>query len=195
MSKPIAAVLLAAGRSTRFGAADKVTAELGGRPLVRHAADRLLALRLAAYVVVTGPAPAAPDCPGFTAVANDRPEAGLSRSIALGVAAARASGVEAVLIALADMPLVTADHFGALVGRWQQVGGIVASSDGTLAMPPAIFGAGWFDTLERLSGDRGARVLLDRADRVLAPGPSLIDIDRIEDLHRAERLLGGHEER
>jgi hypothetical protein len=50
----IGAVLLAAGASTRFGAGNKLLAELGGRPLIAHAADALLASGVDEIVVVTG---------------------------------------------------------------------------------------------------------------------------------------------
>ena len=50
----IGAVLLAAGASTRFGGGNKLLAELGGRPLVAHAADALLGSGVDEIVVVTG---------------------------------------------------------------------------------------------------------------------------------------------
>ena len=183
----VAAILLAAGRSTRFGAADKVVAPLAGRPLVRHAADTLLALRLATYHLVAADPGLA--CPGYATCVNDAPAAGLSRSIALGVAAARRDGAAAVLIALADMPLVPLAHFAALVERWRETGDAVASSDGGPAMPPALFPAGWFDRLERLTGDRGARDLLAGTTVLPAPAGTLADIDRTDDLDAIARRL------
>lgn len=184
----IAAVLLAAGRSTRFGTADKLAASLGDRPLARHAADMLATLPLAARFVVCGAEP--PAWPGFEAIVNARPEAGLAHSIAIGIAAARRSGVAAVMVALADMPFVTARHMTRLLDRHDGPRTLVASSDGVHRMPPALFGAGWFDALERLSGDRGARSLLDEAETVVASPEELLDIDTAEDLRRA-RQYGG----
>ena len=50
----IAAVVLAAGRSTRMGAINKLIAEIGGKPLVRIAAEQALASRAKPVIVVTG---------------------------------------------------------------------------------------------------------------------------------------------
>src|ERR1700710_2825886 len=50
----IAAVLLAAGRSTRMGGPNKLLAEIGGRPLVRIVAEQALASRAETGIVVTG---------------------------------------------------------------------------------------------------------------------------------------------
>jgi molybdenum cofactor cytidylyltransferase len=52
--RPIAAVILAAGRSTRMGGPNKLLAEIGGRPLVRIAAEEALASRARPVIVVTG---------------------------------------------------------------------------------------------------------------------------------------------
>ncbi len=188
----IAAILLAAGRSTRFGGADKLVASLAGRPLVRHAADTLGALRLASYHLVT--ADPALACPGYATVVNDAPAAGLSRSIALGVAAVRQVGAEAVLIALADMPLVPPAHVAALIAHGRATGEAVASTDGGSAMPPALFPAAWFGRLEALTGDRGARDLLARVATLRAPAGTLADVDRVDDLDAVERTLAGHDE-
>jgi molybdenum cofactor cytidylyltransferase len=183
----IAAVLLAAGRSSRFGDADKLAAPLGGRPLGLHAAHTLVALSLASRFVVA--APAALDWPGFVAVPNDRSDRGMAHSLALGVAAARRAGADAVLIALADMPFVPHEHFERLLAAYQARDSIVATGDGTRRMPPALFGAGWFAQLEALSGDQGARMLLDRAELVMAAAENLLDIDRPEDLDAAQAQL------
>lgn len=176
----VAAVLLAAGRSTRFGAADKIAAELDGLPLGLHAARTIAGLPLALRYVVTGAAPR--DYPGFEIVPNDRPEAGLSRSIALGVASARAAGAQAMLIALADMPYVPAAHFRRLIERADGPAALVASTDGGHRTSPAVFGADWFDDLAALSGDRGARDLLQRGSAVSAAPGDLLDVDTPDDL-------------
>jgi CTP:molybdopterin cytidylyltransferase MocA len=52
----VAAILLAAGASTRFGPENKLVAEINGRPLVRATADAVLGAGIAEVVVVTGSA-------------------------------------------------------------------------------------------------------------------------------------------
>lgn len=185
----IAAVLLAAGQSTRFGETDKIAAPLNGLPLGLHAAHTLAALPLTVRFVVTGPTTL--DWPGFEIVTNDQPGAGMARSIALGVAAARRAGAEAVLIALADMPFVPAAHFLRLIARHHGPTSLAASTNGARRMPPALFGADWFATLEGLTGDQGARTLLDRAEMVPAAADDLLDIDRPSDLAAARLIREG----
>ena len=181
----IAGVLLAAGRSTRFGAADKLTASLHGRPLALHAAATLATLPLAACFVVTGNSDL--DWPGEVIV-NDDPASGMARSIVLGVGAARRAGIDAVLITLADMPFVPRAHHERLIAAYAGPDTLVASIDGTRAMPPALFGAASFDKLEALTGDQGARALLAGANTIPLDPSLLLDIDTPEQLARAAAL-------
>jgi len=115
--------------------------------------------------------------PGFAILRNEAPQAGLSYSIRLGIRAAREGGADAVLIALADMPLVPLDHYSRMIQRYQGPDSLIASSNGQDPMPPALFGRSWFERLETLQGDRGARALLRRADLVTASASELLDVD------------------
>lgn len=180
----VAAVLLAAGLSTRFGA-DKIAALVDGVPLGHHAGRTLDRLDLETRIVITRAGGLA--WPGFTAIPNPSPGDGLSSSIRLGVAAARAAKAEAVLMVLADMPFVPISHFRQILSLWQGADTILASTDGVRRMPPALFGSGWFDALALLDGDRGARPLLDQAMLVEASPNDLRDIDRPSDLGDARR--------
>jgi molybdenum cofactor cytidylyltransferase len=175
----IAAVLLAAGLSTRFGG-NKIATPIDGRPMGHHAARTLGALRLDARIVVTGATVL--DWPGFTVIENPAPDNGLSGSIRLGLAAARQARAEAILIALADMPFVSVGHYERLLAACDRPAAIVASSRAGQAMPPAIFGEAWFVTLEALEGDRGAGALLAQAERIEADPGMLVDIDRPSDI-------------
>ena len=178
----VALLLLAAGLSRRFGDRDKLTADLNGVPLGLHAANALCALPFAARIAVVGNN--APDFDGFETVHNDSPEAGMSRSLALGVAAARIHEPTAVLVLLADMPFVSAAHIRNLLAAGDGPAAIVASSAGGAPMPPALFGADHFDTLEAQRGDKGARDLLRAATVVTAPPHELTDIDTPDALAR-----------
>jgi molybdenum cofactor cytidylyltransferase len=183
----VAAVLLAAGRSTRFGPGDKLVAPLGDIPLGGHVARTLTGLGFAERIAVVGPNSIA--WPGFRTVVNDRPQDGLSHSLALGVAAARVLGAEAVLVALADMPFVTATHVAALMARHRNAASRIATSDGRRRLPPALFGSDWFAELETLGGDVGARALLASAETVATAPEALIDIDTMAQLVAARRQL------
>ena len=182
----LALVLLAGGRGTRFGGA-KLIAPLADQPLALHAAAMLSTLPFSHRFAVTGPD--VPDLAalGFTCIALDPPGAPQARSVALGVEAAQAAGANAVLLALADMPLVPTDHIRALAARFD--GDRIATSADGVIMPPALFGAAHFAALTALSGDRGGAMRLAGAP-LLALDPDLaLDIDRQEDLARAEVLL------
>ena len=178
----VALILLAAGLSRRFGDSDKLIVDLNGVPLGLHAANALSALPFAARIAVMGKTALA--FQGFETVHNDTPEAGMSWSLALGVAAARIHRPQAVLVVLADMPFVSEAHVRALLAAGEGAGAIVASGAGGAPMPPALFGADHFDTLESQSGDKGARQLLHAATIVTAPPHELTDIDTPQALAR-----------
>lgn len=183
----VVAVLLAAGLSTRFGSTDKISAPLNGQPLGLHAAHTLAELPLAHRFVVSRPGNL--DWQPFDLIPNLAPKKGLSHSIALGVSAARQVGADAILLALADMPFVPAAHFKDVIDRYSGHASLIASINGDQRMPPALFGADWFSQLEALTGDRGARHLLDRAEIVHGLPGDLLDIDHQDQLVAATPKL------
>lgn len=186
-ARDVCAILLAAGGSRRFGDADKLLAPLSGMPMVVHAAARIADLAPGRRIAV---------CPsadgllarhlaslGFEIVVNADEAAGLSRSLALGIAEAARGPAAAALVMLADMPFVTAAHLQALLARFDAADApVVASSDGHTAMPPALFGRSLFDRLQAGTGDRGGKVLLAKAALVGASPAELADIDRPGDM-------------
>ena len=182
-------VLLAAGRSERFGDADKLQEVFLGQPLAFHVVTALEDMPFKARVAVCSNTDLDFASRGYTVVQNGAPEDGMSGSVVLGVAAARALGCEAVVIALADMPRVTAAHVLRLLDAADEPDSVVASSNGLHPTPPALFGAGQFSTLLLLEGDSGARNLIRAGRRVIAPEAELLDIDRPEDLERLRALV------
>lgn len=182
-------VLLAAGRSERFGATDKLQEDFLGQPLAFHVVTALEDMPFKARIAVCSNTDLDFGARGYIVVQNGAPEDGMSGSVVLGVAAARALGCEAVVIALADMPRVTAAHVMRLLDAFEGPDSVVASSNGVHPTPPALFGAGQFDTLLRLEGDVGARDLIRAGRRVIAPEAELLDIDRPEDLERLRALV------
>lgn len=182
----LALVLLAGGQGRRFGGG-KLNALLGGQPLALHAAAMLAALPFSHRFAVTGPH--VPDLAalGYTCIVLDPPGAPQARSVALGVAAARAASASAVLIALADMPRVPPAHIHALAARFD--GNRIATSAEGVTMPPAIFGAVHFEALTTITGDRGGAVRLAGAPLIALDAALAIDIDHAEDLARAEAAL------
>lgn len=183
----IAAVLLAAGRSRRFGPDDKLLAPLAGESLARHAARHIAELAPGRRIAV---------CPdrdgelakmlaalGFEIIVNADPQSGLSQSLSLGIAAVVQGSEAAALVCLADMPFVGTRHLQSLLARFDPVTApVVASSDGKTAMPPALFDRALFDRLRGSEGDRGGKALLANAALVMAGPGELADIDRPGDL-------------
>ena len=112
----------------------------------------------------------------------------MAGSVKLGVAAAREIGCAAVVIALADMPRVTATHIYRLLEAAHGPDAVVASSNGVQPSPPAVFGADQFEALLTLEGDEGARAMVRAVRHVIAPEAELLDVDRPEDLERLRAL-------
>jgi len=182
-------VLLAAGRSTRFGAGrHKLHQELFGRPLGEVAAATLAALPFRERVAVTAAGGLDLAALGFRQVVNDDSAAGIGRSVSLGIDVADKLGAAAVLVALADMPCVTTAHVEQLFAA-AGAASVVASSDGHAAKPPALFTRDQFARLRALSGDVGARALLRDAVLVSAPVDELVDVDTAEELERLRARL------
>jgi molybdenum cofactor cytidylyltransferase len=183
----MAGILLAAGRSTRFGLEDKLLAPLHGRPLLQHAAQAMRDAPLdRRFLIRSGDAHG---LDGFTLV-RVAEGAEMSRSFAAGIAAASEAGAEAALVTLADMPFVTAAHLTALIDACEGPHSLLVSADETgHRLPPALFGSSWFGALAEASGDAGGRHLLARATPILAPTGTLRDIDTLADLREASAYV------
>jgi molybdenum cofactor cytidylyltransferase len=183
----VAAIVLAAGRSSRASPVNKLLAAVDGMPLCVRAVDAALASPASEVLVVTGHQAAelerALASRPVRCVRNPDFASGLSSSIAAGLRALPA-GVQAALFCLADMPRVRADHLAALIAEFE-------ASDGTsICVPvhggrrgnPVLWPACDFEPLSQLRGDLGGRRLLDQhAARVRAvPMPDdavLHDVD------------------
>jgi molybdenum cofactor cytidylyltransferase len=183
----VAAILLAAGTSQRYGIEDKLLAPLADAPLVLHAARRIVELAPARRIAV---------CPndhgmlarhlaaeGFEIVVNSHPERGLSQSLSRGIAEAALGREVAALVCLADMPFVSTCHLRDLLMRFDpSTTPVVATTNGSATMPPALFARALFDKLLTGEGDRGGKALLAGAALVHATADELLDIDRPGDL-------------
>lgn len=181
---PRIGLLLAAGHSRRFGAADKLLAPLEGAPLVTHAAASLRAAAPDRLIAVVRSAKVAACLPGFEPVMLTEAEAPQSASLRAGILRAAELGAAGVLVALGDMPRVPASHISALLacGRAH---GLAATLSGDRPMPPAWIAGCHFDALAGITGDQGARALLRQTPpqaRIACPQDWLADIDRPEDL-------------
>src|SRR3546814_747895 len=154
----VALILLAAGRSTRFGVEDKLAAPLHGRPLFQHVANALSPLPLCRLMAVCSSSLSVDLAALVFDFACLRPGEPLSFSLAAGIARAEATACEACLIVLSDMPFVPRSHFEALLEQYSPPA--IATGNAGRPMVPALFGRELWADISRLSGDQGARGLL-----------------------------------
>lgn len=197
----IGAVVLAAGRSSRMGSPNKLLCELEGAPLITHMIDALLATEVRPIVVVTGHEELAVrqalDGKPVLFVHNPDFAQGMSTSLRAGLAAL-GTEVDAALICLGDMPRVRPAHIESLLGAFDPDDGraIVVPTYRGQRGNPVLWAASFFPELQRLSGDTGARALLEQhAERVcrvpMEDAGVAIDVDTPSDL----AALGGRTER
>lgn len=189
---PVAAIILAAGRSTRMGGLNKLREVVRGLPLVRHAAMAALASRADPVFVVTGHDAAGieADLAGLPVrfVANADYAGGLSTSLKAGLAALPEASSGA-LVLLGDMPNVTPAIIDRLIAH-------LADNAGARAVVPTVLGQrgnpvlltrALFSAIDGLGGDVGARRLLEAAGdavvEVAIDDPAVaLDIDTPEAL-------------
>jgi molybdenum cofactor cytidylyltransferase len=181
-----AAILLAAGKSKRFGASNKLMASFRGRPLIAHAAETLRDFAPDQLIAVVSNLDMASELDGFTCIPVNGVFAAQSASLRIGVEFARLAGADRVIIVLADMPFITKPMLRGLCVKCTANNGSVAT-DGYKRSPPACFPREYFGTLTNLQGDRGAgKLLWEIPDNALVSvkGCELADIDTVDDLIR-----------
>jgi molybdenum cofactor cytidylyltransferase len=172
----VTAIVLAAGLSRRMGRA-KLLLPLEGRPVIRITVEHVLASGIPRVVVVTGPEPrqvteALIGLPVSFAV-NPAPEAGQASSIRIGVNAVPPE-TEAALVALGDQPFLPAGVIASLLAaRRSTMTPIVAPRYRDGRGNPVLFGREMFPELKELSGDQGARSIIERDPRRV----TLVDFD------------------
>jgi len=161
----IAAVVLAAGRSRRMGQA-KLLMPVAGRAIVRHAVEGVLAGGVDSVWVVTGPdgGPIEAALAGLDVqiVVNPAPEEGQAGSVRAGIAALPAP-VDTALIALGDQPALEPSIIPALLAaRRTSTRPIVAPRYRDGQGNPVVFKREIFPELLRLTGDQGARPVIQK---------------------------------
>jgi molybdenum cofactor cytidylyltransferase len=155
----IAAILLAAGKSSRFGA-NKLMHPLNGRPIALHAAAALKAACPDALAVVSPGSPLKEllEHAGLATVDCERAHEGMGASLQSAIAATQNAG--GWLIALADMPYIQPATHRRIVLALQQGAALAAPAYRGERGHPVGLGARFRDELLNLSGDAGARAIL-----------------------------------
>ncbi|HYS47595.1 MAG TPA: molybdopterin-binding/glycosyltransferase family 2 protein [Xanthobacteraceae bacterium] len=203
--RKVAAIVLAAGRSTRMGGPNKLMEEIGGRALVRIAAEQALASRARPVIVVTGHERARVEAAlaglPVRLVHNPDYAAGLSTSLKAGLAAVP-SQADGAIVCLGDMPQVDAALIDRLLGAFDP------ARDALVVVPtiegkrgnPVVWSRRFFPDLMAIEGDVGARHLIAANAEVVAEVPvddagALIDVDTPDALSAVraelERIAAG----
>jgi len=192
----IAAIILAAGRGSRYGAEDnKLLVEMDGQPLLRRVAEAALTSRACRVVVVTGHAreeiEAALAGLPVSFAHNADFASGLALSLRAGLAAVE--NADGVVVLLGDMPGVSADVVDRLIAAFEKApacAAVIPTCRGRRGNPVLIARA-IFPQVMQLRGDEGARKLLRSIDGVvelpLDDAFILADIDTPADLLRFKR--------
>ncbi|MBM6579982.1 nucleotidyltransferase family protein [Microvirga sp. BT689] len=161
----VAAIVLAAGRGTRFGEQPKLLARIGSKALVRHATEAAINAATDPVIVVTGHRAdeVQAELQGLPVliVHNSLFADGLSTSLKAGFSALPPKARAAVVL-LGDMPFVKAGLIDALVAGWHASGepaALVPTLDGQRGNPVVISRA-LQAAIEGLSGDVGAGPIL-----------------------------------
>ncbi|MBV6487053.1 MAG: NTP transferase domain-containing protein [Pseudorhodoplanes sp.] len=196
----VAAIVLAAGRSTRMGGPNKLLAELGGRPLVRIAVEQALASPARPVIVVTGhqrkEVEAALQGLDIVLVHNPAYAEGLSTSLRAGLSAVP-DDVDGALVLLADMPHVDVALIARLVAAFDPEKGalvVVPTIEGKRGNP-VLWSRRFFPDLMAIEGDVGARHLIGRYAEAVTEVPltgkaPLADIDTPDALIAARAEIG-----
>lgn len=161
----IAAIVLAAGRSTRMGGENKLLMNLHGTPMVARTVAAVAASAAKPVIVVTGH-----DARSVEAALKGKPVAiahnprfadGMSTSLKAGLAALPPD-IDGVLICLADMPAVSSGDIAKLIAAFNPAEGraIVVPAYRGKRGNPVLFAHGFIDEMREAQGDAGARAVL-----------------------------------
>jgi len=193
----VAAIVLAAGASTRYGQ-PKQLLPVGGKTMLQHIVDIVLASPVDQTIVVLGHRAGQveatlKDRPADI-VTNEEWEAGLSTSVQAGLRAVRPDA-QAALFVLADQPAIRPEIIAVLLERYQETrGGIVVPTYQGKRGNPVLFDRSLFTELMKVRDDQGGRQLIDmygdRTARVEVSSEAvLIDVDTEEDYNRFKENL------
>ena len=195
----VAAVVLAAGRSTRMGPVNKLLTTFDGRAMVRAVVEALEGASVRPIVVVTGhEADRVEEVlagAGVRLVHNAEYRKGLSASIRAGLAAVPESA-QAAVICLGDMPLIGSRHVDKLVAAFDPVEGreiCVPVFEGKRGNP-VLFARRFFAEMTAVRGDVGARHLIGEYEEFVCEVAMddravLVDVDSPQALRAIEDQL------
>ncbi len=191
----IGIIILAAGKASRMGKPKQLLSYQRSN-LISHAVKSALNADSKSVIVVLGAyaeqiKPKINKLP-IKIIENPHWATGMSSSIRAGITAIKDNNpnLDALIIALADQPLISEKVFHKLIQNYQETGKrIVASSYNEIVGVPALFNQTLFSELMNIKGDKGAKALIRKyKNEVLSISipEAAIDIDTPDDY---EKLL------
>src|SRR5210317_1965826 len=183
-------LLLTAGKSSRMGQ-PKALLSIKGQPLISYQIDRLKELGLPITIVLGAYADAISNSAiskEVRLILNKDFEKGMGSSIAFGTTSIRNANpeIDAILVCAIDQPLIPLDHFENLLSTASKTDFSIIQSLSEVGWKgiPTLFKSNHFKALSKLTGDEGAKSIiqnnLSMVKAVKAPSDSLIDIDTYE---------------
>lgn len=192
-------LILAAGSSSRMRGGDKLLEPVDGVAQLRRIAKAALASGCPVTVALPPGRPARSACLaglGVRQICVAHPESGMAASLVAGLAALPPTAP--VLLLLADLPEITAEDLQAALAAWADTPDRILrgmAADGTPGHPVG-FPVDLLPELRRLSGDQGAREVVQRhkARLLMVALPNqhaITDLDTPEDWARWRASRGG----
>jgi len=172
----LAALVLAAGESKRFGEENKLLFEVSGKALLRIVVDALVELEWSELMVVLGHEAEAVEKilagSGARCLRNPRYREGMGSTLGFGIRNLDTRAIDGVLVSLGDLPRLKNRHVTAVIEAFESCGGdrvVIPTFQGRRGHP-VCFPLRMVGELSKLSGDRGARKLIDSEE----PPPLLL---------------------
>lgn len=188
--KQIAAIVLAAGSSRRFGSSNKLLAKLEGKPVLDHVLSALSNLPLCQTTTLVSDPRVGDLCHdrGINWLMMANANLGMGASLAAGASTINTIA-DGVMIVLGDMPFIKEETYRALLSAFSGApkGSIVAPGFDGARGHPVIFDAAYLSILESLNDDQGAKAIIDaNPEKMISvpvddPGISK-DVDHPDDL-------------
>lgn len=182
----VACIVLASGKSRRFGDADKLAAPLSGQPLLSHVLQTVKDVGVGSVFIVS----AEDVSREFEWVENQDTDKGQGHSLRLGINAARKAGWNYVMILLGDMPFVKTSYLKGLVVNNIKKQSVISIFE-SIRMPPALFNSEAMDIIVKQNSIIGARQIFDFIEHKVArlDVESSLDVDTQDDLAAAADIL------
>lgn len=184
-------VILAAGKSTRYGEKNKLLQEINEKPVISHVVGTAVQSLLSGTTIILGhehnSVSNAIDSDWPDLIVNEEYKEGQSTSVTSGVNAAKRHNADAVLILLGDMPAVSAMSVNKLIHMYKKTEyEILAAAYDNTRGNPVLFDNQYFEDLCNTTGDVGGRQLISPDNKAILvetsdPGVT-IDVNHPSDL-------------